>query len=182
MGPEVQGSRVPAPGSCPAPEFFSEAPSHVHPKRKSRRQMSVACACSSLEVGFTATAAAPRPHPLLGPERADGRHPAAPFHPQKRQAPPHAGPWWTCSEAYTERYKRAHADGISRLIHSSVGSDCRGSPDHGCLCSSRGRGRGVFLRPREGILCPRQEFCLAWWLGEGGNVGLRCAIGLGRRC
>jgi hypothetical protein len=92
VGPEVQGSGVPSPGSCPASEFFSEAPSHVHPKRKSRRQMSAACACSSLEVGSTATAAAPRPHPLLGPERADGRHPAAPFHPQKRQAPPHAGP------------------------------------------------------------------------------------------
>lgn len=174
MGPEVQGSGVLAPGSCPASEFFSEVPFHVYPKRKSRRQMSAASACSSLEVGSTATAAAPRPHPLLGPERADDRHPAAAFHPQKRQAPPHAGPWWTCSEAYTERYKRAHADGISRLIHSSVGSDCRGSPDHGCLCSSRERGRGAFLRPREGILCPRQGFCPAWWLGKGKCWALIC--------
>lgn len=88
------------------------------------------------------------------------------FRPQKRQAPPHAGPWWTCSEAYTERYKRAHADGISRLIHSSVGSDCRGLPDCGWLCSSREKGRGAFLRPGEGILCPRQGFCSAWGLGK----------------
>lgn len=78
--------------SCPAPEFFSKAPSYVHPKRKSRRQMSAACACSSLAVGSTATAAAPCPHPLLGPQWADNGHPAAAFHPQKRQAPPHAGP------------------------------------------------------------------------------------------
>lgn len=174
VGPEVQGSRAVAPDSCPAPEFFSKAPLHFHPKRKSRRQMSAACACSSLAVGSTATAAAPCPHPRLCPEWADDRHPAAAFHPQKRQAPPHAGPSWTCSEAYTEQNKRAHADGISRLIHSSVGSDCWGSPGHGCLCSSGERGRGAFLRPREGILCPRWGSCPAWWLGKGKCWALVC--------
>ena len=62
-----------------------------------------------------------------------------------------AGPSLTCSEAMTHRTADgAHADGISRLIHSSVESVSQGHVQVLAFCAMAwGRGDRVFPCPRE---------------------------------
>lgn len=159
-------SRLVASDSCPGPEFFSKFPFHSHPKRKSRRQMSAACACSSLAVGSTAIAAAPRPHPRLGPERADDRH--QPQHSILRSGR-HLPTQAPCGHAArpTQSGTNGHMQTESRDSFIAPWEVTVGDLRIVAVCAVAGEGPGAFLRPRGGILCPSQGFCLAWWLGKG---------------
>lgn len=167
-------SRLVASDSCPGPEFFSKFPFHSHPKRKSRRQMSAACACSSLAVGSTAIAAAPRPHPRLGPERADDRH--QPQHSILRSGR-HLPTQAPCGHAArpTQSGTNGHMQTESRDSFIAPWEVTVGDRRIVAVCAVAGGGAGGIpeAQGRNSVSQPGVLSRLVAW--EGGNVGFWCA-------
>lgn len=167
LDPRAGISRL-GPHPRPAPEFFWTAPFCSAPKEESK-PMAGAHAAGRQWVQATAAGAA-------------GSYPTPAWPRLDQVGMDHIMPLRSGRQAArvdmqrghdTQTADRAHADGISRLIHSSMGSVSQGHVQVSALCVMAGGGEGAFPWPREEkTLCVPGRGSVPMLGGMGDDAGL----------